>query len=121
MRIAVGADERCDIDVLAADVFHHVAEDRECGDHRDRPVGLRGGWSGEGQGEDGGGDVQKGSAGGHENAPSGFEVTAPQGPRGKTADRPKDQRDPVGETGDEDDRRTGGQAEMVGEKKAAHA
>ena len=68
MRIAVGADERRDGDVLSADPLHHVAEDREGGDHRDRFAGLRDGRRGERQGEDGGGGCQKRSAGGHRNS-----------------------------------------------------
>ena len=55
MRIPVGTDERRDRDVLAADLLHHVAEDREGGDHRDQPVGLCEGRSSEHQGDDGGG------------------------------------------------------------------
>jgi len=32
MRVAVGSDQGDDIDPVAADLFHHVAEDRERGD-----------------------------------------------------------------------------------------
>ena len=72
MRIPVGADERREGDMLSADPLHHVAEDREGGDHRDRFAGLRGrrrgGRQGERQGEDGGGGCQERSAGGHRNS-----------------------------------------------------
>ena len=63
VRIPVGADERRNSDVLAADALYHVAEDREGGDHRGRPVGLCNGRSGQRQGEDGSGGCQKRSAG----------------------------------------------------------
>ena len=68
MRVPVRADERRDGDVLAADALYHVAEDREGGDHRGRPMGLCDGRSGERQGEEGGGGRQKRSAGGHGNS-----------------------------------------------------
>ena len=68
MRVAIRADERRDGDVLAADALHHVAEDREGGNHRGRLVGLCGGRSGERHGEEGGGGHQKRSAGGHGNS-----------------------------------------------------
>jgi hypothetical protein len=44
MRVAVGPDQRDDIDPVAADLFHHVAEDRERGDGLDlvRRVGAVG-------------------------------------------------------------------------------
>ena len=102
MRVTVRTDERRDIDVLASDSLHHVAEDREGSNHRDRFEGLCGARNGERQNEDDDDGVQKGSADGHGKAPSGFEVTAPEGPCGKTADRAKDQREPVGETCDKD-------------------
>ena len=44
-------------------------------------------------------------------------MAAREGSPGETAHRSEDQRQRVGETRDEDDRRPGGQAEVVGEKK----
>ena len=41
MRVAVGSDQGDDIDAVAADLFHHVAEDRERGDGLDLVAGLR--------------------------------------------------------------------------------
>ena len=65
MRVSIGADERRDRDVLAANSVHHVAEDREGGDHRNRFVGPCIGRRAERQGEYGDGGIQKRSAGEH--------------------------------------------------------
>ena len=65
MRIPVRTDERRDIDMLASDALHHVAEDRKGGHHRNRSVGLCDGRSGERQGENGDGGYQKRSASEH--------------------------------------------------------
>ena len=46
-------------DMLSADALHHVAEDGDGGDHRERFVGLCGGGSGQRQGEDSGGGCQE--------------------------------------------------------------
>ena len=41
MRVAVGPDQRDDIDPVAADLLHHVAEDGERGDGLDLVGGFR--------------------------------------------------------------------------------
>ena len=48
-------------------------------------------------------------------------MAAREGPPGATAHRPEDQRQRAGETRDKNDRRPGGQADMVGEQEAAQA
>ena len=85
MRITVGADERRDGDVLSADALHHVAEDREGGDHRDRSVGLCDRRSGDRHGEEGGGGCQKRSAGEHRNS---FQASRWRRGRGRPARPP---------------------------------
>jgi hypothetical protein len=40
MRIAIGPDQRHHVDVVAADIAHHVGEDRETRDHVDALGGL---------------------------------------------------------------------------------
>ena len=103
MRIPVRADERRDRDAFATDLLHHVAEDREGGDHRDRAVGLCEDRSRERKGEDGGG-CQKRSTGKHGNVLSGLEPAAREGSRGETTYRSEHRRQRIGETRDRDDR-----------------